>query len=59
MMNHAQSIARGRAAAIDARARRGLALVPTAPEGARNRDRCSRIDTTYFYYLSGFAEPKR
>jgi Xaa-Pro aminopeptidase len=37
----------------------GLALVPTAPEVARNRDSLFpyRHDS-YFYYLSGFAEPE-
>ena len=37
----------------------GLALVPTAPEVARNRDSlfAYRHDS-YFYYLSGFAEPE-
>jgi Xaa-Pro aminopeptidase len=37
----------------------GLALVPTAPEAPRNRDSFYpyRHDS-YFYYLSGFAEPE-
>ncbi len=37
----------------------GLALVPTAPEVARNRDSNFpfRFDS-YFYYLSGFPEPE-
>jgi Xaa-Pro aminopeptidase len=37
----------------------GLALVPTAPEVARNRDSMFpyRHDS-YFYYLSGFPEPE-
>jgi len=37
----------------------GLALVPTAPEVPRNRDSLFpyRSDS-YFYYLSGFAEPE-
>lgn len=37
----------------------GVAIVPTAPERARNRDSdfLYRHDS-YFYYLSGFAEPK-
>ena len=37
----------------------GLALVPTAPEVARNRDSLFpyRPDS-YFYYLSGFPEPE-
>ena len=36
----------------------GIALVPTAPERARNRDSdfLYRHDS-YFYYLTGFAEP--
>jgi Xaa-Pro aminopeptidase len=38
----------------------GLAVVPTAPEVARNRDSLYpyRHDS-YFYYLSGFPEPDR
>jgi Xaa-Pro aminopeptidase len=37
----------------------GVAIVPTAPERARNRDAHYpyRFDS-YFYYLSGFAEPE-
>ena len=37
----------------------GVAIVPTAPERPRNRDSdfLYRHDS-YFYYLSGFAEPK-
>jgi Xaa-Pro aminopeptidase len=37
----------------------GLALVPTAPEAARNRDSLFpyRHDS-YFYYISGFPEPE-
>ena len=37
----------------------GIAIVPTAPEQARNRDNdfLFRHDS-YFHYLSGFAEPK-
>ncbi len=38
---------------------RGIAIVPTAPEQARNRDTdfLYRHDS-YFHYLSGFAEPR-
>ena len=38
---------------------RGIALIPTAPEQQRNRDAdfLYRPDS-YFYYLTGFAEPK-
>lgn len=38
---------------------RGVALIPTAPEQQRNRDAdfLYRPDS-YFYYLTGFAEPK-
>ena len=38
---------------------KGIAIVPTAPEQARNRDSdfLYRHDS-YFHYLSGFAEPK-
>ena len=37
----------------------GIAIVPTAPERARNRDTqyLFRFDS-YFYYLSGFTEPE-
>lgn len=37
----------------------GIAIIPTAPEQQRNRDSdfLFRHDS-YFYYLSGFAEPK-
>ena len=37
----------------------GIAIVPTAPERIRNRDSDYpyRYDS-YFYYLSGFAEPE-
>ena len=36
----------------------GIAIVPTAPERARNRDSeyLYRQDS-YFYYLTGFSEP--
>src|SRR3954466_14415219 len=62
MMNHAHQIYRARRDALlqSMRARGGgLALVPTAPEVARNRDSlfAYRHDS-YFYYLSGFAEPE-
>jgi Xaa-Pro aminopeptidase len=62
-MNHAHQIYRARRDAIlqsmRARSGDGLALVPTAPEVARNRDSlfAYRHDS-YFYYLSGFAEPE-
>ncbi len=38
---------------------RGIAVIPTAPERVRNRDShyAYRHDS-YFYYLSGFAEPE-
>ena len=38
---------------------KGVAIVPTAPECARNRDAHYpyRYDS-YFYYLSGFTEPE-
>jgi len=38
---------------------KGIAIVPTAPERARNRDSdfLYRHDS-YFYYLSGFTEPQ-
>jgi Xaa-Pro aminopeptidase len=62
-MNHAHQMYRERRNAIlqSMRSRNGaggLALVPTAPEVARNRDSLYpyRHDS-YFYYLSGFPEP--
>jgi Xaa-Pro aminopeptidase len=37
----------------------GIALIPTAPERARNRDtHFSYRHDSYFYYLSGFTEPE-
>jgi Xaa-Pro aminopeptidase len=62
-MNHAHQIYRARRDAVlksmRARSGGGLALVPTAPEVARNRDSLYpyRHDS-YFYYLSGFPEPE-
>jgi len=48
-----------RRSALLARMGRGVALVPTAPARLRNRDSeyLYRYDS-YFYYLSGFAEPE-
>ena len=47
-----------RRARLSARMGEGLAIVPTAPERARNRDSHYpyRFDS-YFYYLTGFPEP--
>ncbi len=62
-MNHAHHVYRERRAALLASMRQnangGLALVPTAPEVARNRDSTYpyRFDS-YFYYLTGFPEPE-
>jgi Xaa-Pro aminopeptidase len=62
-MNHAHQVYRGRREAVlksmRERAGGGVALVPTAPEVARNRDSLYpyRHDS-YFYYLSGFPEPE-
>ena len=62
-MNHAHQIYRARREAVlasmRARSGAGLALIPTAPEVARNRDSMFpyRHDS-YFYYLSGFPEPE-
>jgi Xaa-Pro aminopeptidase len=62
-MNHDHQHYRDRRAALLARMRSqtggGLALVPTAPEVARNRDSLFpyRHDS-YAYYLSGFPEPE-
>ncbi len=62
-MNHAHHVYRDRRATLLKSMREhaggGLALVPTAPEVARNRDSQFpfRYDS-YFYYLSGFPEPE-
>jgi Xaa-Pro aminopeptidase len=62
-MNHARQVFRQRREALlhsmRERAGGGVALVPTAPEVARNRDSLYpyRHDS-YFYYLSGFPEPE-
>jgi len=62
-MNHAHHIYRDRRDAVLKTMRDhaggGVALVPTAPEVARNRDSFFpyRHDS-YFYYLSGFPEPE-
>src|SRR5690242_19889163 len=44
---------------LAARMERGVAIIPTAPERARNRDAHYpyRFDS-YFYYLTGFREPE-
>ena len=49
----------GRRARLDQLMQRGVAVVPTAPEQARNRDSQYpyRYDS-YFYYLTGFPEPE-
>ncbi len=62
-MNHAHQIYRARRDAIlqsmRSRSGGGLALVPTAPEVARNRDSLYPFrHDSYFYYLSGFPEPE-
>ena len=62
MKNSHQFYRARRAAVLEsmrAHAGGGLALVPTAPEVARNRDSNFpyRFDS-YFYYLSGFPEPE-
>jgi len=48
-----------RRAALLAQMQHGIAIVPTAPERARNRDSeyLYRFDS-YFYYLCGFQEPE-
>jgi Xaa-Pro aminopeptidase len=62
-MDHRRHLYRERRDALVARMREqsggGLALVPTAPEVARNRDSYFpyRHDS-YFYYLTGFPEPE-
>ncbi|HEY7788568.1 MAG TPA: aminopeptidase P N-terminal domain-containing protein [Casimicrobiaceae bacterium] len=62
-MNHAHQIYRTRRETVlqsmRARSGGGLALVPTAPELARNRDSLYPFrHDSYFYYLSGFPEPE-
>ena len=62
-MNHAHQIYRERRDAVlksmRSRSGGGLALVPTAPEIARNRDSLYPFrHDSYFYYLSGFPEPE-
>jgi Xaa-Pro aminopeptidase len=62
-MNHAHQVYRARRDAILQSMRRksggGLALLPTAPEVARNRDSLYPFrHDSYFYYLSGFPEPE-
>ena len=62
-MNHAHQFYRARREALLRSMRDhtggGIALIPTAPEVARNRDSLYpyRHDS-YFYYLSGFPEPE-
>ena len=62
-MNHAHQFYRARCEALLRSMRDhtggGIALIPTAPEVARNRDSLYpyRHDS-YFYYLSGFPEPE-
>jgi len=62
-MNHNRQIYRDRRTALLIQMRGqsggGLAIVPTAPEVARNRDSLFpyRHDS-YFYYVSGFPEPE-
>ena len=53
------SYAKRRSALAAQLGKNGVAIVPTAPEQARNRDSdfLYRHDS-YFHYLSGFAEPK-
>ena len=57
-MTDSRPYARRRAALL-AQMHSGIAIVPTAPERVRNRDSeyLYRFDS-YFYYLSGFAEPE-
>ncbi len=62
-MNHAHHVYRERRVALlksmHEHAGGGLALVPTAPEVARNRDSHYPFrHDSYFYYLSGFPEPE-
>ncbi|HEY3564414.1 MAG TPA: aminopeptidase P N-terminal domain-containing protein [Casimicrobiaceae bacterium] len=62
-MNHAHQVFRQRRETLlksmRERAGGGVALVPTAPEVARNRDSLYPFrHDSYFYYLSGFPEPE-
>src|SRR3954469_9790096 len=62
-MNHNHQVYRHRRETLVERMRThsggGLALVPTAPEVARNRDsHYPYRHDSYFYYLSGFPEPE-
>jgi Xaa-Pro aminopeptidase len=62
-MNHAHHVYRERRDALLNKMREhagaGVALVPTAPEVARNRDSLYPFrHDSYFYYLSGFPEPE-
>jgi len=52
------SIFAARRASLAAHMKRGVAVIPTAPERTRNRDAHYpyRYDS-YFYYLTGFTEP--
>ena len=58
-MNHDTSIHAQRRARVAApQGGRGIALVPPAPERARNRDSGFPFrHDSYFYYLTGFTEP--
>jgi len=58
-MNHTSIYQQRRAQLAKAIGPNGVAIIPTAPEQQRNRDSDFpyRPDS-YFYYLSGFAEPK-
>ena len=53
------SVSAARRAKLAAAMKRGVAVVPTAPERVRNRDAHYpfRFDS-YFYYLTGFTEPE-
>lgn len=58
-MNNPSIHAARRASLARQLGKNGIAVIPTAPEQARNRDSdfLYRHDS-YFYYLSGFTEPK-
>ena len=53
------SLYSARRARLASRMKRGIAIIPTAPERVRNRDAHYpyRYDS-YFYYLTGFTEPE-
>ena len=59
LINGAKTAHAARRAALLAAMGEGIALIPTAHEAARNRDSLYPFrHDSYFYYLTGFAEPE-